>query len=303
VNDHDAANYDEFAFLEQYARHEGLPWNGAPVVARHSVEVAPGQNISALKWGEDDPEIVLLHGGGQNAHTWDSVAMALGRPLIAFDLPGHGHSSWREDGDYRPSENAAAIAAAMQQLAPAPDTVVGMSLGGMTAISLAANHPDRVGRLVLVDITPGTGSRVGEMTREQRGATVLMSGPPMFDSFDEILATTAAAVPGRPVETLRPGVLHNSKQLEDGRWTWRYDRLRNPARDPDELWAELARTSAPTMLVKGGKSVMVHDDDVAEFQRIRPGTRYEVVEGAGHSVQSDRASRLAELIAEFRASR
>ena len=44
-------------------------------------------------WGEGDPEIVLLHGGSQNAHTWDTVAMALRpRPLVAIDLPGHGHS-------------------------------------------------------------------------------------------------------------------------------------------------------------------------------------------------------------------
>ena len=42
--------------------------------------------------GEAPPELVLLHGGAQNAHTWDTVALALRRPLVAIDLPGHGHS-------------------------------------------------------------------------------------------------------------------------------------------------------------------------------------------------------------------
>ena len=41
-----------------------------------------------------------------NAHTWDTVALALDRPLVAFDLPGHGHSSWRDDSTYSPDNLA-----------------------------------------------------------------------------------------------------------------------------------------------------------------------------------------------------
>jgi pimeloyl-ACP methyl ester carboxylesterase len=302
MNTKDEAGYDEFAFLEQYAKHEGIPWRGRPAVERRSVRLDSGQTISALVWGDGEPEFVLLHGGGQNAHTWDSVAMALGRPLVAIDLPGHGHSSWRDDGDYRPSTTADAIAAAMNQLAPRADTVVGMSLGGVTAISLAARYPGLVPRLVVVDITPGGSTRRDALTAEQRGAVALVSGPPVFDSFEEMLQTTAAAVPGRPIETLRPGVLHNSRQREDGRWIWRYDRERQPATaaDHEVRWDELSATTAPVMLVKGGNSPFVHDDDRDEFRRRRTDTRYEVVEGAHHSVQSDRPIRLAELIIDFR---
>ena len=49
-----------------------------PQVRRESVEVAPGRRLSALVWGHEAPELVLVHGGAQNAHTWDTVAMALG---------------------------------------------------------------------------------------------------------------------------------------------------------------------------------------------------------------------------------
>jgi esterase len=78
-----------------------------------------GQTVSALVWGEHPPELVLLHGGGQNAHTWDTVALILGRPLLAVDLPGHGHSDWRADRDYGPWRNAEAVAAVIEQAAPA----------------------------------------------------------------------------------------------------------------------------------------------------------------------------------------
>jgi pimeloyl-ACP methyl ester carboxylesterase len=324
VNDLAAAHYDEFGFLESYARHEGIPWTGPPLVARRTVAVAGGQRLSGLVWGAGPPEIVLLHGIGQNAHTWDSVAMALGRPLVALDLPGHGHSDWRDDADYRPRASAPAVAAGIAQLAPAARLVVGMSLGGLTLIALAAQHPELVPRAVIVDVTPGAGRQVRAMTTAQRGAVALLSGPPTFDSFESMLAAAAATQPGRPAESLRPGVLHNSRQLADGRWGWRYDARRPPAggavaasangtaarngagRDggagPDSLaalWDDLEGMTVPVMLVRGANSSYIHDDDQAEFARRQPAARIEVVEGSGHSVQSDRASYLAGLIADF----
>ena len=58
----------------------------------------PGRQVSSLVWGTSAPELVLVHGGAQNAHTWDTVALALDRPLVAIDLPGHGHSDGGPDG-------------------------------------------------------------------------------------------------------------------------------------------------------------------------------------------------------------
>ena len=78
--------------FDENAAEYGLPFARPPAVRRVFAEVAPGRRLSALAWQDSDPELVLLHGGAQNAHTWDTVAMALGRPLVAIDLPGHGHS-------------------------------------------------------------------------------------------------------------------------------------------------------------------------------------------------------------------
>src|SRR5882757_1310086 len=141
--------YDEFGFFAENAAEFGLPYDGPPVVRRESVEVRPGCRLSALVWGSGPPEIVLLHGGAQNAHTWDTVALALDRPLVAVDLPGHGHSDWRDDRGYWPVNNANDVATAMRALAPSADLVVGMSLGGLTSIALAARHPELVARLML----------------------------------------------------------------------------------------------------------------------------------------------------------
>src|SRR4051794_12241688 len=147
--------YDEFGLSRDNADEVGLPWNGPPAVRRESVELTGGQRVSALLWGTGAPELVLLHGGAQNAHTWDTVALALDRPLLAVDLPGHGRSDWRADGDYWPWRNAEVIAEVVRRLAPDAQALVGMSLGGLTAIRLAAEHSELVRRLVVVDVTPG----------------------------------------------------------------------------------------------------------------------------------------------------
>jgi pimeloyl-ACP methyl ester carboxylesterase len=68
------------------------------------------------------------------------------------------------------------------------------------------------------------------------------------------------------------------------------------------LWDDLEGMTAPVMLVRGANSSYIHDDDQAEFARRQPAARIELVEGSGHSVQSDRASYLAGLIADFLAT-
>jgi esterase len=304
MSDDEAANYDEFGFLEQYAAYEGLEWRGRPAVRRESIELSSGGRLSALVWGTAPPELVLVHGSGQNAHTWDSVAMLLDRPLVALDLPGHGHSDWRDDGDYSPGANAAAVGELITALAPGAGLVVGMSLGGLTTIALAATQPAVVARAAIIDITPGIVART--LTERQQGTVALVRGPSTYESFQAMLEATAARSPGRSAESFRPGVLHNARRQPDGRWGWRYDRLdRRPlgAADRqafiDQLWQHVSDISAPLMLVRGGASAFVSDEDANEFVRRQPSARVEVVEGAGHSVQSDRATHLAGLLEDF----
>src|SRR5439155_15292239 len=147
--------YDEFGLFHENAEEFGLPYDGPPLVRREFIVLDDGRRMSALVWGRDDPQLVLLHGGAQNAHTWDTVALALDRPLVAIDLPGHGHSGHRDDHVYWPADNAIAVETAVRALAPNATLVVGMSLGGLTALALADRASDAVRQLVLVDVTPG----------------------------------------------------------------------------------------------------------------------------------------------------
>jgi pimeloyl-ACP methyl ester carboxylesterase len=288
-----AHHYDEFAMFAENAAEVGLPYDGPPVVTRRFVVADDDRAVSALRWNSGPPELVLLHGGAQNAHTWDTVSLALQRPLVAVDLPGHGHSAHRPDHAYWPHENAAAVEIAIRALAPDARLVVGMSLGGLTAVALAARAPDLVRALVLVDVTPG-------VNQEKASAIVqFVNGPETFASLDEILERTIAFNPTRSESSLRRGVLHNAIEQPDGRWRWRYDLPRtgeNERPDWQSLWDDISAYPGPLTLVRGSLSPVVSDDDVDELRRRRPDAVVEVVDGAGHSVQGDRPLELAAII-------
>lgn len=280
----------EFGLLAENAEQAGVT-GALPSVRR----VGAG-GISALRWGEESPRVVFLHGGGQNAHTWDTVVVGLGVPALAVDLPGHGHSAWREDGDYSPQNNAAAIAPVVDELAPEAELVVGMSLGGLTAIGLGAVAPQLVRELVLIDVTPSAMKRVSDMTKEQQGTVALMQGEREFPSFESILEITTAAAPHRDPKSLRRGVFHNTRQLDNGNWTWRWDTIREFP-DFDSLWDDVAGLSVPVWLVRGGTSGFVTDEDADELaRRARQFQGVRTVQNSGHSVQSDQPKVLTAIL-------
>jgi pimeloyl-ACP methyl ester carboxylesterase len=292
--------YDEFSYFHENAEEFGLPYAGPPVVRRESVELDDGRRLSALVWGDGDPQLVLLHGGAQNAHTWDTVALALGRPLVCIDLPGHGHSDGYRTGPLDLRANAEDVAVAIRALAPSAAGVVGMSLGGMTAIALAAAHPELVRALVLVDVTPGANA--------EKASPILafVNGPESFDDFDDLLERTIMFNPTRTVSSLRRGILHNAEQRDDGSWVWRHARHRSapPFADIEDqfsgLWDAISALEVPLMLARGmrDQSVVV-DADEAELLRRCPSARIEHVEEAGHSLQGDTPLELAALIDDF----
>ena len=266
-------------------------------------------SLSYLRWGCGQPQWVFLHGGAQNAHTWDTVLLALSDPArnpmlgtdptvdaVAFDLPGHGASEWRDDGRYDPNASADTIARAMQQLEFAPETLVGMSLGGLTALALAAGNPGLCRRLSLVDITPG-------VTRDKAADVhAFIEGPQSFDSFGEIFDRTVEFNPTRTPESLRRGILHNAHRREDGSWVWNYDR-RPMGERPDgshgDLWEAASAVRVPILLVRGAASPVVDDDDAAELKRRQPDAHVTVIADAGHSVQGDRPVELASVLTDF----
>ena len=74
--------YDEFSLFHENISEYELNVATQPVVARVKTQLPDGRVVSAMKWGSAEPSLVFVHGSGQNAHTWDTVALALGFPYL-----------------------------------------------------------------------------------------------------------------------------------------------------------------------------------------------------------------------------
>ncbi len=266
---------DEFRFLPSDAQRVGRT-TPLPAVERISTPVGDGRQLSGLRFGAPDaPQFVTLHGAGLNAHSFDPGLLALDQPALSLDLPGHGRSDWRADADYRPDHLAADVVTALEQFAPDPVTLVGHSLGGLTAALVASALPDLVHHLVIVDITPGISPQ-----GDAGSVTEFITGQRDFGSVDEIVDRAIRFGIGSDRASLTRGVALNTRRRPDGRLEWTHhlahlDRL--PAGDPADpqpyapIWASLQSLDIPITLIRA-ESGMVSEPLAAEWREHLPGS-------------------------------
>jgi pimeloyl-ACP methyl ester carboxylesterase len=293
----------EFRYLPAQAEAIAAP---LPIAIRQDLTLADGRTLSALRYGEGDPEVVFLHGAGLNAHTWDTTILHLQRPALAIDLAGHGDSSWRADGDYAPRLLAADVAEALQRWVEAPQIVVGQSLGGLTAAALAHTHPELVRAVFIVDITPGIDSSGGpaELREFYRVSD--------FASREELVDRALAFGLGGTRDDTARGVFFNSRVRDDGRVEWKHHFAHLASQvfaAPDSTgtptpgavldstgWDDLAGVTAPITLVRATRGY-VSADDVSDYRRRLPSARIVEVD-ATHNVQETAPGQLAALLRE-----
>ncbi|MPT15075.1 MAG: alpha/beta hydrolase [Microbacterium sp.] len=296
-----AIDTSEFSYLPAQADALGVP---LPTVERLTLPLPEGRVVSGLRFGSEPPRITLLHGAGLNAHTWDTTALALGQPLLAIDLAGHGDSSWRDDADYSPRTLAADVVAALDAWVSAPQILVGQSLGGLTGAAVAAARPDLVAALIVVDITPGIDVSAGPAALRE-----FYAGPTDFATRDELVdKAMALGFGGTRPETER-GVFLNTRVRADGRVEWKHHfahlaATALAAHDPgtptapsvlhETGWDDLAAVTAPVTLVRAERG-FVSAADAEEFQHRLPEARI-VAMDATHNVQETAPRDLALLV-------
>jgi pimeloyl-ACP methyl ester carboxylesterase len=247
------------------------------------------------------PPVLCLHGITQTAHSWDEVAEDLGRDfrVLCLDQRGHGDSDWAPDGDYRRETQAADVAAIIEALRLPPFVLMGMSMGGINAITFTARHPDRVKALVIVDVSPEIQSRGVENIRS------FIQAKDELDSFEEFVERAHQFNPRRSLENIRSRLSHNLKQLPNGKWTWKYDKtLRSGERSFEasalsNLWEDVRAVRCPTLIIKGGDSDILSRESAEKLQAAIPNSRLEIVPGAGHSVMGDNPAAFVAAVRKF----
>jgi pimeloyl-ACP methyl ester carboxylesterase len=256
-----------------------------------------------LDWGTAGlPPVVFLHGGGLNAHTWDLVCVALRRErhCLALDLRGHGESEWSPEMDYSTESHAGDLDAFLHSLELPRFVLVGMSLGGVTALAWAGKHSQRLAGLVLIDVGPEVRSD------GVRKIAAFTSDATPLESVEQFVDRALAFNPRRNRELLRRSLLHNLRRMPDGRFMWKYDQRHRGKVDPgayarrrDLLWSAVDTVACPTLVVRGAQSDVFHDEDAELLSgRLRRG-RWVRIERAGHTVQGDNPADLLVSLREF----
>ncbi len=280
---------DEFALIAETAAEAGIVADGPPRVRRSWVNVPAGGHVSGVFWGNGPPEVVFLHDIGESARGWDAVALALGRPSVAIDLPGHGRSDWRRDGRYEPGTLTSAVAEAIRSFAPRAQLVAGSGLGGRTALALRRRQPRLLPRLVLVSTLPGSvPSRV--------------PGAERFASPAEALAALAVRRPERSAASLRREVRYELSKDRDGSWAWRHHPgnlptaaagADGPGAADEALWTELGQLGPAAALIRSDWVGPLSALDLARLRERAPDVQVITIPDGGADVAATQPAALA----------
>jgi pimeloyl-ACP methyl ester carboxylesterase len=282
------------------ARAAGIQFTAA-VLPEDKYVKANGMRLHYLDWGHaEKPNMLLLHGGAQSAHSWDffSLAMRDHFHIVALDQRGHGDSDWSEAGDYDTAFHVADIKAFTDAIGYDTFILMGLSMGGRNAYSFAAQYPEKVSRLIVVDVGPDVQAEGRRHIRE------FLEGTETFESFDWLVERVRRYNPRRPEAQIRGSLINNLKQMEDGRWTWKHDRRRGIRRDSggemnEAAWQELAQIQMPTLVVRGAESNMLSPQTAAKMHHTLKHSRLAEVPKAGHLVQGDNPIDFERTIRDF----
>ena len=225
-----------------------------------------GVRLSCRDFGGAGPSVLLRHGLAGHAEEWAHTALWLTQRcrVVALDARGHGRSE-RLPSDVSTDALVADAAFAVEVLELPPVIAVGQSFGGLTAMSLAARHPDLVRGLVVAEASPADDGDDAEEAARELGRA-LHSWPVPFPSRSDAEAFFAERFGGElAAEAWAAGL----EARKDGCWP-RFDVevIMQTLRQASPNWHDWERISCPTLIVRAGDGLLGRDVAQAMIARL-----------------------------------
>ncbi|NXO57930.1 ABHDB protein, partial [Aramus guarauna] len=252
--------------------------------------------------GGDRPPLVLLHGLFGSRGNFQTVAKALvrrgsGKQVLTLDARNHGGSP------HSPLMTYEAMSLDVQhlltRLGVTKCILLGHSMGGKTAMTLALQRPDLVERLISVDISPVSTTPVSEFS----AYISAMKSVKIPDGLSRSAARQLADEQLRPVvqlPQLRQFLLTNLVEVE-GRYIWRVnlEAISHHLADIMNFPIFHKPYPGPALFLGGSNSPYISSKDYPEIQRLFPKADVQYIEGAGHIVHQDKFEEFITAVLNF----
>ncbi|HIG21872.1 MAG TPA: alpha/beta fold hydrolase [Henriciella marina] len=215
-----------------------------------------------MRGSEDDPSVLLLHGGGQTRHVWQETADALvkaGRHVISLDLRGHGRSARSEDARYEFNACVEDLRAVLAQLASRP-VVVGAGLGGWIALTA-----------------------IGEDGAHLASGLVLADAPPEIDL--RTAGALAASIRSTPAQT------ENVDPV--------FGEVIDVEKSSERIALAASGLKVPVLFVRGALSSFGNRDAANRFVEKVATAEFAEIEDAGHLAVFDRSDAFSAVLLDF----
>ena len=292
------------------ARHTRLAFpvsrRGAPALA-HQLLATAAVNTNAsqhglfsTQLGVTGPRVVFLHGLFGQGKNWNAIAKALSDSarVTLVDLPNHGESSWTDHFSY--PEMAGQVLELLKAEGQGDRyAVVGHSMGGKVAMTLALLHPELVDRLCVVDVSPVSTEEISDFHTFVRG----MRAIDLKTLTDRRDADTRLA-PYVSDPAIRSFLLQNLRRDDSGSdgWRWRLN-LEMLGDHLDEMgsWPELHTPpyQGRVLWVAGAASNYVRPEYTAPMRKLFPRVHLITIKGAGHWVHSEQPEVFLAIMRRF----
>ena len=244
------------------------------------------------------PAILLLHGFGASLQAWDDWAPALEKNLrvLRIDIPGFGLSGPAVNQDYSDAADVARVIAVMDQLGVQQVIVAGHSMGGRIAWNLAAAHPERVSKLVLLspDGFPDPNAK-SDKTYEVPALLGLL--PYSLPQWALRMGGVAPAFADDSQLTPQMMQRYHDMMLAPGVRTALLERMRQ-TRNSDPV-SRLQSIKAPTLLLWGEKDAFIPVSNAQDYLKAMPQAKLVTLPGVGHVLHEEAPQASVQAVLDF----
>jgi pimeloyl-ACP methyl ester carboxylesterase len=288
--------------LDNQRRSAEVSAPGGKILELSSVDLQVVDRPAVEPAGQGEP-IVLLHCFACSSRWWDAMVPLLNQHhrVVTIDLIGHGGSEKPTSG-YEMDTQGGAIAEALSKLHIQGATLVGHSMGGIVATSVAETASQLVDRVVLIDTPSEAGMADLPITAKMITAPVLgeaiwrlRTDSLIRSSYDDAFAPgfdskAAFDDPDQVVEDNRAMTFTSFKDS---------DEEADDYLEQQSLVTRLRATGVPTLAIEGAEDQILDAKEVADDFSSLLGAKVETIQGAGHSPNVEKPKETAALVLDF----